>query len=78
MSGLFSNKEKIDLNIVIYCKGANIKQKTIFWVFEVKKNIVKAQRTRGLSSAYQSNNTQILIKFQNSKSQPNISISTKL
>ena len=37
MSGLFSNKEKIDVNIVIYCKGANIKQKTIFWVFEVKK-----------------------------------------
>ena len=37
MSGRFSNKEKIDVNIVIYCKGANIKQKTIFWVFEVKK-----------------------------------------
>ena len=46
MSGLFSNKEKIDVNIVIYCKGANIKQKTIFWVFEVKKT---SQELRMLS-----------------------------
>ena len=60
----------------------------------ITKTLPKAQRTQGLSSAYQSYlfrsyhkmNTQILIKFylrnldqaSNSKSQPNISISTKL
>ena len=42
----------------------------------------KAQRTRGLSSAYQSNKflhkSWSNSKFQNSKSQPNISITTKL
>ena len=42
---------------------------------DTEKTLPKAQRTRGLSSAYQSN--KFLHKFQNSKSQPNISISTK-